>query len=47
MSTIRPPFGGSSLVDWEKKASQVTPDRSTGEDVSTEALGEDAEEFDT
>lgn len=36
---------GSSLVAWKKKAPQIKPDRSSGEDVSTDGLGEDAESF--
>lgn len=38
---------GSDLSAWQKKAPKVQADRSTRTDVTTDALAEDAEEFDT
>lgn len=38
---------GSNLVAWKKKAPQIKSDRSSGEDVSTDGLGEDAESFES
>lgn len=38
---------GSNLTAWQKKAPKVKPHRPSGEDVSTESIAEDAEEFDT
>ncbi|WP_300546541.1 hypothetical protein [Roseovarius sp.] len=37
---------GVNLTAWQRKAPKVQSDRSTGKDVTTEAIAEDAEEFD-
>lgn len=36
---------GAKLTSWVKRAPQIKPDRTSGQDVSTSALSEDAEDF--
>lgn len=38
---------GSKLSAWQRRAPKLQPDRNTQEEVSTEALAEDAEDFET